>query len=375
MEHWKFKYYNDEDNAIDWDGLDNLDWISDMKGVQQNPIYHAEGDVYNHTKMVLNELLINREFLKLIPTDRHILVTAALMHDIEKRSTTVIESDGSITSKGHAVKGAKTANQILYVDFKVPFPIRYTITQLIKYHSKPLWWEESNDPNYYVNVLSLKVLNKFLVILATADILGRQCNDIKELLLKIELYKELCISNDVYNLPKLFNSELSRFHYVNNGGYDKIDVFDDRKSEVILMVGVAGSGKSSYALAKYNQDDFQIISLDGIRQEMKIKPTDKKANGKVIQEAKEQARVLLRKGEDFIWDATNLTKQNRKVLIDLFLTYKAYVTIVYVEVPYTVLIERNSERVASVPQKVIDKMISKLEIPEFTEVHNIKFKV
>lgn len=56
----------------------------------------------------------------------------------------------------------------------------------------------------------------------------------------------------------------------------------------------------------------------------------------LAQTAKEQARIYLCKGQDFIWNATNVSRQRRTQLIDLFITYGARVKIVYIEKPYSV---------------------------------------
>lgn len=44
----------DENRPVDWNVLETkFDWFSDMIGVPQDPIWHGEGDVYTHTKMVV----------------------------------------------------------------------------------------------------------------------------------------------------------------------------------------------------------------------------------------------------------------------------------------------------------------------------------
>jgi phosphoribosylformylglycinamidine (FGAM) synthase-like amidotransferase family enzyme len=44
-------------NNKDWKNLEEqFDFVSDMKGVLQDPIHHAEGDVAVHTQMVLQAL-------------------------------------------------------------------------------------------------------------------------------------------------------------------------------------------------------------------------------------------------------------------------------------------------------------------------------
>jgi len=103
--------------------------------------------------------------------------------------------------------------------------------------------------------------------------------------------------------------------------------------------------------------------LDDIRRVLKISPTDKKRNGRVVQMAKEQARVHLRKKETFIWNATNISKNIRKTLIEMFQDYGAKTKLIYLEVPYQKLLKQNSDREYPIPQKVLEKMISGLQVP------------
>lgn len=97
----------------DWSLLEQeFDWVRDMKGVLQDKVHHAEGDVAIHTCMVLGALEQMEEYQELPVQDQNMLWASALLHDVEKRSTTVMEADRSITSKGHAKKGALTARNI-----------------------------------------------------------------------------------------------------------------------------------------------------------------------------------------------------------------------------------------------------------------------
>ena len=138
---WEFPKYK-IGTDLDWDDLSNsYDWISDMKGVPQDPIWHGEGDVYTHTKMVVSELLKLPEFKTLNDQDKHILLTAALFHDIEKRSTTTEEEvDGKlrIVSPRHAKKGEFTTREILYKEMDTPFAIREQICKLVRLHGLPI---------------------------------------------------------------------------------------------------------------------------------------------------------------------------------------------------------------------------------------------
>src|SRR5688572_7686710 len=106
----------------DWAHLHSqFDWVRDMEAVPQDPVHHAEGNVAVHTRMVIDALQQLEGYQKLPAQQQEILWAAALLHDVEKRSTTVHEPDGSITSKGHSKKGAMTTRQILYTQEPTPF--------------------------------------------------------------------------------------------------------------------------------------------------------------------------------------------------------------------------------------------------------------
>jgi len=75
------------------------------------------------------------------------------------------------------------------------------------------------------------------------------------------------------------------------------------------------------------------------------------------------------------WNDTNITTQLRGQLIDLFESYGGKVKITYVEVPYKTLIQQNSNREAAVPLPVIERMIGKLEIPQYDEAFDIDYFV
>ena len=97
--------------------------------------YYLHG---THTWRVIEELQKLPGYLALTEQDKEILWTAALLHDVEKRSTTVIEEDGSITAKGHARKGEYTVRTFLYKDVSTPFIIREKIASFVRFHGLPL---------------------------------------------------------------------------------------------------------------------------------------------------------------------------------------------------------------------------------------------
>lgn len=353
---------------------EQFDWVREMDDVPQDPVHHAEGNVAVHTRMVLAALQQLEGFKQLPAQQQEVLWAAALLHDVEKRSSTVREPDGSITSKGHSKKGAITARQILYTQIPTPFAIREQIVELVRFHGQPIWAIERRDPVRTVIETSLMVDTQLLALLATADALGRICNDQADLLYRIDLFEALCQEHDCWGKPKAFQTPHAQFRYFQKpDGSPGFVPFDEFGSTVIMLCGLPGAGKDTYVQQHFKH--WPVINLDQIRRQNKIAPTDKSGNGTVVQLAKEQAREHLRKKRHFVWNATNITRQMRSQLIELFVTYKAYVKIVYVEVPYSRLHVQNKGREAVVPHHAVDKLVAKLEVPAPWEAHEVIYAI
>jgi predicted kinase len=362
-------------NKKNWEELEReFAWVADMRGVPQDALYHAEGDVAIHTRMVIDALSGLKEYEALDDVAREILWTSALMHDVEKRSTTVMEDDGRITSKGHARRGEFTARTILYEDNPVPFGIREQICALVRYHGLPLWIFDKPNPVKAAIQASLRIDMSLLSTLTRADILGRICADQRDLLYRIDLFDELCKEHQCWDRPRVFESDLSKFVYFHkeNTSPDYVP-FDDLRSEVTMLCGLPGMGKDTWI--SQNCSGLPVVSLDNIRRRHKLKPDDSSATGWVVQEAKEETKSFLRKGEPFVWNATNITRQMRSQWIDLFTTYRARVRLVYIEVPYQTWIKQNRERENAVPAAVLQRLLSKLEVPSPDEAHRVEYVI
>jgi predicted kinase len=104
------------------------------------------------------------------------------------------------------------------------------------------------------------------------------------------------------------------------------------------------------------------VSLDHIRDELDVDPAD--AQGTVVAHARELAREHLRAGRRFVWNATNVSRQLRASVVNLFLDYGARVRMVYVEVPERELRAQNRAREAVVPGPVMDRLLDRWEVPE-----------
>ncbi|MDI9311804.1 MAG: AAA family ATPase [Limnohabitans sp.] len=358
-------------NYNDWAALElEFSWVADMKNVPQDAIHHAEGDVAIHTQMVLKEMQNLPEFKALAHYEQAFLLAAALAHDIEKRSTTITEN-GRIQSPGHAKKGAFTFRQILFEKGGLSLFEREQLVGLVRYHGFPIWLMEKQNPEKELLKVAFETNTEWLYILAKADILGRICNDQQEMLDRISLFKMMCEEQDCWDKPRDFISSEGRFHYFNTAEmYPDYQPFDAYKCTVHVMSALPGMGKDYFIK---NQFDLPVISLDALRIQHKIAPTDTAGNGRIVQEAKKMAKAYLASGQDFVWNATNTSQLMRMQLIELFIDYKAKVILHYIEKPYKKWLQQNHNRDAKVPEQVLFKMLSKWQPPSVYEGHEVYY--
>ncbi|MAW40011.1 MAG: phosphohydrolase [Kiritimatiellaceae bacterium] len=112
--------------------------VTRLIGVEQPPDYHPEGDVYTHTRMMLN-------LIKDVADDagftKQELAYATLLHDIAKPDTYALHPDPKTGGKRirfleHEVKGAVLADTILK-RLKIPNHQRQRIIDVIANHMRP----------------------------------------------------------------------------------------------------------------------------------------------------------------------------------------------------------------------------------------------
>lgn len=211
-----------------------------------------------------------------------------------------------------------------------------------------------------------------LAILSEADAHGRVCADQARLLDNVALFVEYCREQGCLGQPYPFPSDHTRFLYFRTPVRDpSFAAFDDTRCEVVLMSGLPGAGKDHWI--RENLPDHPVISLDALRQELGVAPTE--PQGQVIQRAREMARTFLHQGQAFIWNGTNLSRAIRDRCIDLFAAYHARVRIVYIEVGEERLLQQNRGRGAPVPERVIERLLARWEIPDRTEAHRVEWFV
>ncbi len=354
---------------VEWDRIDRaFAWIQQLRGCQQDEICHAEGDVWIHTRMVTEALASLEAWRRLTETERFILFASALLHDVAKPTCTRLDQ-GRITSQGHSQRGAIDARQVLW-QMHVPFAIREQICALIEHHQAPFHLINHDDAQRRAFRISQTAHCGLLALLARADVLGRICNDQEELLENILLFEELCRECGCLESARAFPSAHSRFEYFRSEGRSpNYLAHEDFTCRMTVISGLPGTGKDTWI--SEHMTGVPVVSLDALRIELDEEATG--SQGRVVQAARERAREFLRRHEDFVWNATNLSRDLRTQLIDLPTAYRAQVRIVYVEASPDALFRQNRERPNPVPAAAIERMLDRWQVPSPIEAQEVEY--
>lgn len=135
------------------------------------------------------------------------------------------------------------------------------------------------------------------------------------------------------------------------------------KPILAVMVGISGSGKSTYAQGLKTSLKADLVETDAIREELTGDASDQSQNYKVFQVAKKRVNDLLSQGKNTIIDATSLTVRDRKDWIDIGKNNNAEIRVYFIDTPVDICKSQNRKRSRKVPDDVIDRQASKLESP------------
>lgn len=354
------------DDILDW--ADAQPWRRAMADCAQDVEWHAEGDVWTHTKMVCRQLTRLEDWPSLAPHERSVLIFTALLHDAAKPLTSRFDlATGRIASPKHAVRGERLARQVLR-DLNCDLATREEIARLVRYHGRPAFLLERPSPVHEVVGLSWLVSNRLLYLFALADTRGRDTDTMTRPEENLSYWKLVAEESGCYVQPYPFANDHARFqffrqvepnlHYVPHEEY---------ACDVTVLSGLPGSGKDTWL--QIHRAGLPVVSLDDIRGELDVDPTENQ--GRVAQLARERCREHLRAKTSFALSATNLIKQTRQRWIDLFVDYHARVELVYVEPSFDRLLQQNGRREKAVPEEIVRKLADKCEPPTWAEAHGL----
>ena len=175
--------------------MNQLDfWFPELKaliGIGQNPVYHAEGDVWTHTMMVLDEAAKLRGKAQ----NPYWFMLSALVHDFGKAVSTA-DVDGTIHAYQHEIEGLPLAEGFLRRITAENKLIAYVLN-MAELHMKPNTMARVGSAVKNTNKLfDQSVDPEGLILLALADdrgrILQKPAADTEGFLYeRLEIFKEL----------------------------------------------------------------------------------------------------------------------------------------------------------------------------------------
>lgn len=190
-----------------FDILDHIGWlkfypeIESLKGVPQNTDYHKEGDVYEHTRLVVMNASLH--------SSNPILVCASICHDFGKSViledgtcvTKLSSRDGKITSKGHDFFGVDPTISFLN---RIGASSQYhkIVPKLVANHMFRLNINGDNTVRILRQIYSIEpTLLPLLIDLSIFDINGRVCSskDTLDSLHKLSIIHSVCASEGLLN--------------------------------------------------------------------------------------------------------------------------------------------------------------------------------
>jgi putative nucleotidyltransferase with HDIG domain len=140
--------------------------LNKMKRTKQSPRHHPEGNVWNHTMLVV-DMAAGMKSKSENPT---VFLWAALLHDIGKPDTTQ-NRKGKITSYNHDKLGAELARDFL-AEFTLDSDFIESVASLVRWHMQLLF--VVNDLRFAeVKAMKQQVNLNEVALLGLCDRLGR----------------------------------------------------------------------------------------------------------------------------------------------------------------------------------------------------------
>lgn len=371
--------------------------MHELESTPQDPGWHAEGNVFIHTGMVLDALyeLLATRAASIVGPRRTALILAAALHDVAKPLTTrpmEIRGVQRIAAPRHEMRG-RSALSLQLMEQGLDYGLVELVADLVGYHVAPKFLVvKGRERGAYLRLAQLAD-PELLYWLELADMIGRTCADQPKQVEHIEMYGLFAreygawrrFADEAPRWRAMFRdatgdsstlADLSHGQFIHDlcdgtvsqpeEGIARSYRFRDGFAELVITVGPSGSGKSTWI--QRHLEDHVCISLDDIRAELGGR-SDQSHNGQVRRLAKDRLREGLRRKRNIVWDATTLRRDFRDALTKLAAGYGALVTIVCFPRSPKAYHRRNRERETPVPAVVLDRQLETLQWPERVEGH------
>lgn len=147
-------------------------WFPEMEqliGLEQNPEYHPEGDVWTHTLMVIDEAAKLR---KEADYPMGLMITA-MVHDMGKAVCTTVDESGKIRSIGHENESELIESALSRITTEIR--LKKYVHNMTQLHMRPVSLAKQTEKQKpYDKLFDQSVDPHDLLLFAKADYLGRK---------------------------------------------------------------------------------------------------------------------------------------------------------------------------------------------------------
>ncbi len=378
--------------------------LNDFANTRQDPQWHAEGDVHIHTNMVLDEArkLLAGPACYLSDSKKLLVYLGALFHDIAKPLSTreqEIKGVMRIAARGHEAAGRSYLAPKLFGLGLTNYEIE-TLLGLVGYHHEPKFTVIREMAAGKYKRLARLADPELLYWVEVADMSGRECDDKQKQLEVMEYYKMFSQEYGAFvrggahtslwkqtlsdaisaSSPDTLDFVLAKSQLdLESGAIQSVEEAVARSykltsapyPELIVLVGPSGSGKSTFA-NKHLKNDY-IISLDELREELGGGRAKQDMNRKVLQEARERLKDVMRKKRRAVWDATSLRKDFRGKIANIVNDYGGMVTFIVFHSDLESYHKRNRSREYAIPTAALSSQIERMQWPDLDEAHRVLY--
>ena len=139
------------------------------------------------------------------------------------------------------------------------------------------------------------------------------------------------------------------------------------KPTFTMMVGLVGSGKSTYAKQLAEETNAIICSSDAIREELCGDENSQDNNDEVFKILHSRIKENLKNGKNVIYDATNINSKRRRAFLSEIKNIPCVKKCVIMATPFEMCCIQNESRDRVVPYEVIERMYKNWNTPYWFE--------
>lgn len=136
--------------------------------------------------------------------------------------------------------------------------------------------------------------------------------------------------------------------------------------ELVMLVGIPGVGKTSYARANFGST-HKIHSSDDLRKELFGDELVQDKNSELFEELHRRILSDLKSGISCVYDATNMNRKKRMSFLKRLSGVSCRKKCIILVEPPEICKGRNADRERKVPDEVIERMICRFECPYYYE--------